>query len=467
MTAILPSRPYDWLKRVPSSLLKMDGIPLTGFSPAFPWEELCAKLSQILEVSELKIHPSEFQWRNPEELLSGLNEPLSPLYIGLSSLNGSLCWLMSEKDLSLLMTLLLSEKTQSFDQIPSDFLQGFYHFLALETIHILSTLNFAKSYPPFIQKTKTALPQETSLCKDVSITIKGTTIWGRVVISPELLQEWKSRFAKQPFSTALQQSIAENLEIPVHLEAGRTVLKPSEWSQVSVGDFLVLDFCSIRPGEEGGRVMLTVNNIPIFRGRLKDGGIKILEHPLYQEASTSMAKKTHDDSFEEGEDSEFEFDEDQFDEDEDEHEDSGEYDEDHDEDDDENGIDHDDDSDNNHDHDENNYDQEHEAVETVTEADIDTIKGTKSSIPSTAKGTSELVKTKALSPEEIDLDIVVEVGRLQMSVKKLLELQPGNMLELNIRPEDGIDLTVNGKCIAKGELLLLGDALGVRILEIG
>lgn len=74
---------------------------------------------------------------------------------------------------------------------------------------------------------------------------------------------------------------------------------------------------------------------------------------------------------------------------------------------------------------------------------------------------------KASPIQEIPLSVVVEVGRLQMSLQKLTELQPGNVLELNVRPENGVDLVVNGRCVARGELLLLGDALGVRVLDIG
>lgn len=84
------------------------------------------------------------------------------------------------------------------------------------------------------------------------------------------------------------------------------------------------------------------------------------------------------------------------------------------------------------------------------------------------ESTVPVVKEKKLfSPATLPMNIVVEVGRLQMSLQKLLELQPGNLLELNLRPESGVDLVVNGKRIAKGELLLIGDALGVRILDIG
>ena len=54
-----------------------------------------------------------------------------------------------------------------------------------------------------------------------------------------------------------------------------------------------------------------------------------------------------------------------------------------------------------------------------------------------------------------------------MSIQKLMELEPGNTLELDIHPESGVDLVVNGRRIGKGELLRIGDHLGVRILDIG
>jgi flagellar motor switch protein FliN/FliY len=71
------------------------------------------------------------------------------------------------------------------------------------------------------------------------------------------------------------------------------------------------------------------------------------------------------------------------------------------------------------------------------------------------------------SIKDVPLSITVEVGRLKMSLEKLLQLQPGNVLELAIKPEDGVNLTVQGKSIAKGELLKIGDVLGVKITQIG
>ena len=74
---------------------------------------------------------------------------------------------------------------------------------------------------------------------------------------------------------------------------------------------------------------------------------------------------------------------------------------------------------------------------------------------------------KAVSPEEIPLNVIVEVGRVKMPIKSLMELKPGNLLELNVHPENGVDLVVNGSRVGKGELIQIGETLGIRILELG
>ena len=70
------------------------------------------------------------------------------------------------------------------------------------------------------------------------------------------------------------------------------------------------------------------------------------------------------------------------------------------------------------------------------------------------------------SPEKLSVHLIVEVGRMRMSVQQIMDLSAGNVLELPVTPEQGVDLVVNGKKIGKGELVKLGDVLGVRIVQI-
>jgi len=72
-----------------------------------------------------------------------------------------------------------------------------------------------------------------------------------------------------------------------------------------------------------------------------------------------------------------------------------------------------------------------------------------------------------ISTQEIQLSLTVEVARLKINLDKLLQLRPGNVLELPVRPEQGVDISIGGKKIAKAELIKLGDLLGVKILQLG
>jgi len=68
--------------------------------------------------------------------------------------------------------------------------------------------------------------------------------------------------------------------------------------------------------------------------------------------------------------------------------------------------------------------------------------------------------------ENSGLLLTAEVGSLKISLRKLLELKSGSMLDLPLRPENGIDVTLGGKRVAKAELIKLGQIAGLRILDI-
>ncbi|MBS0654315.1 MAG: FliM/FliN family flagellar motor switch protein, partial [Verrucomicrobia bacterium] len=75
--------------------------------------------------------------------------------------------------------------------------------------------------------------------------------------------------------------------------------------------------------------------------------------------------------------------------------------------------------------------------------------------------------TKPLTANDIPLSLVVELAQISLSAQKLLELQPGNLLDLEIEPESGVNLVVNGKIVGRGEILKIGESIGVRVLQIG
>lgn len=68
--------------------------------------------------------------------------------------------------------------------------------------------------------------------------------------------------------------------------------------------------------------------------------------------------------------------------------------------------------------------------------------------------------------DEKSFSLKAEIGRIRMPLSKLLHVEPGAMLEITARPEQGVDIMVGGKKVAKGELLKLGETAGLRILDI-
>lgn len=70
------------------------------------------------------------------------------------------------------------------------------------------------------------------------------------------------------------------------------------------------------------------------------------------------------------------------------------------------------------------------------------------------------------SLEKLPVQIVVEVGRIKMTLEELSNLSPGSILELPINVEEGVDLVINGKKMWKGDLVKIGQTLGVKITSL-
>lgn len=79
--------------------------------------------------------------------------------------------------------------------------------------------------------------------------------------------------------------------------------------------------------------------------------------------------------------------------------------------------------------------------------------------PLTQKENIELIK-------DVPLEVTVELGRTTKSIKDILEFAPGTIVELNKIAGESVDVLVNGKYVAKGEVVVIEESFGVRITEI-
>ncbi len=67
---------------------------------------------------------------------------------------------------------------------------------------------------------------------------------------------------------------------------------------------------------------------------------------------------------------------------------------------------------------------------------------------------------------DIPLQMTVELGRVRMEIRNLLQLSKGSVVELNTMSGRPLDLFINGSFVGRGDVVMVGDKLGVRLTEV-
>lgn len=84
-----------------------------------------------------------------------------------------------------------------------------------------------------------------------------------------------------------------------------------------------------------------------------------------------------------------------------------------------------------------------------------------------SKGQAPSAHMGALSGlQDMDVRIVLEWGRSQITVSEVLELGDGALLRLEQLADEPVDVRVNGKLFARGKLVIVGDNYGVQLTEL-
>lgn len=406
MTTIAP---YNWLRRVPEDFKKLSETPLFGSLPNFDLAAFSAALSTALNLEDVQIKTTPLLYKEFHDVHAGF-ENSEELFFQVSPYEGLVTLLIPRQNLDSLIHS-FADADLHYAIVDEDFKNSFTHFIALELLSAFqSSFTDQKIVPQYLESG--TLNEEPFWCQDIELSWKGGLTVARLIFPDALRLSWKSKFSEQKL--ILPKELLSSIHVEIHVEVGSVVLSHQEWDVLSLGDYLVLDRCQIVPGEEKGRVLLTLNGSPVFRAKIKGNSIKILETPEFTDLlspiskSPSTGKTMQDDNDETFEETEEFIEEDES--------------------------------------------EESEEEETPEETDVEE--------------TNSGLTHKPFKTEDIPLNIIVEVGRFNMTVQKLSELQPGNVVDLDINPDNGVDLVINGIAVAKGELLKVGDTLGVRILDI-
>jgi flagellar motor switch protein FliN/FliY len=83
-------------------------------------------------------------------------------------------------------------------------------------------------------------------------------------------------------------------------------------------------------------------------------------------------------------------------------------------------------------------------------------------------------KKSAASSDEINMDVILdvpvtvsmEIGRTQINIRNLLQLNQGSVVELDRFAGEPLDVLVNGTLIAHGEVVVVNDKFGIRLTDV-
>jgi flagellar motor switch protein FliN/FliY len=67
---------------------------------------------------------------------------------------------------------------------------------------------------------------------------------------------------------------------------------------------------------------------------------------------------------------------------------------------------------------------------------------------------------------DVSVTLALEVGRARISVRELLQLAPGSIVELDRLASEPLDVLVNGVRIARGEVVVVNDKFGIRLTDV-
>lgn len=87
--------------------------------------------------------------------------------------------------------------------------------------------------------------------------------------------------------------------------------------------------------------------------------------------------------------------------------------------------------------------------------------------PSLAQAVAQSVDPSALGLlADVELELSVELGQTRRNIREILTMGPGSVLDLDKHAGETVDILVNGRLVARGEVVVIGENFGVRIAEL-
>ena len=105
-------------------------------------------------------------------------------------------------------------------------------------------------------------------------------------------------------------------------------------------------------------------------------------------------------------------------------------------------------------------------AETKTAADAKSVTVSKTELEELGSGKTQGDPLGLAQLLDVAVRVTVEVGRARMTLAELVQLAPGSLIQLDREAHEPVDILVNGKVVARGEIVTIDESYGVRITSV-
>jgi flagellar motor switch protein FliN/FliY len=107
-----------------------------------------------------------------------------------------------------------------------------------------------------------------------------------------------------------------------------------------------------------------------------------------------------------------------------------------------------------------------EVVDVVTPLDLNELTDAGESPSSVAAASAALAARDLGLLADVEVSLSVELGAISLPLRRLLDLHPGTVLDLARSVDAPVDILVNGRLLARGDVIMVDGEMSVRIAEI-
>ena len=409
--AISPSYDvFSRLKSISPLLFSLDQKPLFPDAYQFPLETLGTLLSKKF-AKTITITLDSNDWSTRDEVLQVQKEQhLTSLGCSLFGIDTPCSLLFPQESIPLILSELLETDPSSLQLQSTSLLDTFKAFFFAQ---VISSIKEATSFDTMeirVVEQEAPLEAEGYFVRHYTFQIEKTTISFLLVFPNKYIEALAS--LPQSKEIAPQKWLANLPLFPICIEAARSHVPYKTLKALKQGDVLLVDFPFFIPGSERARVILTYRGHPLFRAKVKNGVIKLLEMTHNQQAFQPISPK-------------------------------------------ESLM---------------NPSQEQKKTTATEEQPLEMGEDTFPDIQEEeeVKTPSQEQPSPSIPLNDLPLLVVVQLQELSMTFDQLKALQPGNLLDLDIHPEAAtVQLSVEGHIIGEGDLIRIGEKIGVRIRSLG